>query len=787
MIQSLDAKKWSEAGGKANGLNQLFKIGLTVPPGLVISNLDTETEEQILLAIRALPNELFAVRSSADVEDGVEHSYAGQFKTFLDLGNEKAILSAIQNCQLSKEEANALMYHAERQGDTPINMNVLVQQMITAKWSGVIFSVNPVSNRYDQLLINVVEGPGEALVSGETDADQIELYHHGKIPATRTDSLPDALIEQLRSDCLFAQKQLGYPLDMEFVIDQNDTLWWLQARPITTLRSTHLNELDSPIDYPDHPIYTLGNVGEMMPGAITPLTWSVFGHAVEFAIQDMYKSAGVINKNLEHPRYMKLHYGRMFFDLQAMYDFPQNILLAKKENIDISLTGTILSTNVVEQKASKTKQLIGLLKNIRYNNSAKKRLGKLRTINRSFSIPSTEDLQKMYTKLTAGNTTIANAWADHMCVSANSGALYTALLGVLSGDPLKTEAKHHVLATQLIGEIQGIEGADMLVDMEALLTMIRKDVSAVAAFTQASHLLSYLTEQAPVSTKQAYSNFIHSNGHRGVREAALRSKDWKQDPMPLIDMLYNRLLVPAKAVAEHSQAINYKELLADYSFLKARIIRVLLPKIRLSIVQREEAKSLGIKIQRNLKMAYLHFAQLLVKQQLLDDSDQIFFLQHHELGNLITDRSPTWKKIAEERRTLYPQQMKLEFDHIMYTVPIPKTSVIETNLQAGQLLGTPVSLGKVAGRAFVASSLEDCRDLKEGDVLITEITDIGWTPYFGKIGGLVTEIGSPLSHGAVVAREYGLPAVVSCKDARRVFKTGDWVVLDAFAGTVGLG
>ncbi len=784
MIQTLDAKEWLEAGGKANGLNKLFKVGLNVPPGFVITYLDLENEEEILKAVRALPEGVVAVRSSADVEDNAENSYAGQFKTFLDLEGPTAILKAIQDCRLSISDANALTYHVERHGDEPIYMNVIIQQMIKAKWSGVIFSVNPVLNRHDQLLINVVDGPGEALVSGEKDADQIKLYKHGPIPTSRKDSLSEDLINQLRSDCLFAEKQFGYPLDMEFVIDQNDKLWWLQGRPITTLVPAHLNELDSPVDYPEQPIYTLGNVGEMMPGAITPLTWSVFGHGVEFAIQNMYKACGVINEYLERPRYLKLHYGRMFFDMQAMYDFSQNVLLAKKENIDISLTGTILPTKVVEKKAGKIKQLLGQVNNIRYNNTASKKVKNLREVDQKFSIKTSENIQEMYAHLSAGRTTVFNAWSDHMCVSANSGALYTALLGILSGDPLKTEAKHHVLATKLIGEIKGIEGANMLQDMEELLSMIREDEDNHRSKKNGEDLLNYLNDLAPEPVKEAYQNFMKKNGHRGVREAALRSKDWKQDPLPLADMMFNRLNSTAKVSSSSKPSTNYKELLEGYSSIKCRFILGLLPKIRKSIAQREEAKSLGIRIQRKLKMAYIYFGQSLMKHDLLDDSDQVFFLQHEELGKLISDKSPKWKQTAEKRRILFPEQMKLEFDHILYSVPIPKTKFVRTELEEGALRGTPVSLGKVEGRAFVAYSLEDCRGIKEGDILITEITDIGWSPYFGKIGGLVTEIGSPLSHGAVVAREYGLPAVVSCKNARRAFKTGDRVVLDAYKGTI---
>jgi pyruvate,water dikinase len=168
----------------------------------------------------------------------------------------------------------------------------------------------------------------------------------------------------------------------------------------------------------------------------------------------------------------------------------------------------------------------------------------------------------------------------------------------------------------------------------------------------------------------------------------------------------------------------------------------------------------------------------------LADEDAVFFLTHQELGELLRGRREL-AQIAVSRRQVIDYQMPLHFPEVFSNRPEPlRLQPIEG--KDGALAGKPVSRGAVTGRARVVETLEEAAQLQAGEILIAPITDVGWTPYFSLIAGLATDVGSAVSHGAVVAREYGLPAVVNLRVATSRFQTGDLVTLDGDRGTLTL-
>jgi pyruvate,water dikinase len=164
--------------------------------------------------------------------------------------------------------------------------------------------------------------------------------------------------------------------------------------------------------------------------------------------------------------------------------------------------------------------------------------------------------------------------------------------------------------------------------------------------------------------------------------------------------------------------------------------------------------------------------------------DQIYFLTQEEIGIHLANPDPAWKLKASKRRALLPETDRLIFNEVCFGIPEPVELEEEVIISDGQLKGTPVSGGSVEGRARIVHTLADAEKLQEGEIMVASFTDIGWTPYFSIIAGLITEIGSPLSHGAVVAREYGIPAVVGAKGAKKFLYDGDIVRLDGDRGII---
>jgi pyruvate,water dikinase len=199
------------------------------------------------------------------------------------------------------------------------------------------------------------------------------------------------------------------------------------------------------------------------------------------------------------------------------------------------------------------------------------------------------------------------------------------------------------------------------------------------------------------------------------------------------------------------------------------------------VVDREYTKSQLITIIDLFKTQYARLAELLVVDHLLSDTDLIYFLTHEEIGQLI-EGDTRLLPLAIRRRKAHAIQEELSFDDIYIGKPIAEVFDVEEN--EGVMRGVPVSNGECEGIVHIVYSVDDANTLQKGEIMVARFTDIGWSPYYSIVNGLITEIGSSLSHGAVVAREYGLPTIVNVKGATKILKNGDHIKMNATKGTV---
>jgi pyruvate,water dikinase len=386
------------------------------------------------------------------------------------------------------------------------------------------------------------------------------------------------------------------------------------------------------------------------------------------------------------------------------------------------------------------------------------------------------DALAQWAQLNAALPALNAAFEHHVAGSALSGALVPALLEISAGGKAPTEVDHARVA-QLVGDASGVESADIAGAADRLAAIIvasgQGDVFAGADVGAAT---TWLRHTAPTEVQRSFSAYLARHGHRSVRELELRERPWSDDPEPLVRMLQTsvqgRLAHGARVVQRPVVDIPLA-------------LRPLVAMARAAVRYREACKSLLVKFATPFKHGYRHLGALLVRDGVLLEEESVFFLTHAELGKVVHGRAAPhggWALLARARRAAFAVQSSTVFPSLFRGRPEPVS--LESQAGEGRLVGRPVSPGVVEGRACVVRTLAEASALRPGDILVAPITDVGWTPYFAAIAGLVTDLGSAVSHGAVVAREVGLPCVVNTSVGTLTFRTGDRLRLDGTKGTV---
>ena len=777
----LDAIRDEPVGGKAEGLTRLVRHGFDVPAAFVI----------IGAAAHALPDDLeaqyerigggkVAVRSSAIGEDSSDASFAGQYETVLNVEGVDALRKAIEQCVQSLDNARATAYRSDQTQLRETDMSIVVQQMVDARAAGVLFTANPVNARRDQVVIDAVAGLGEALVSGHATPDHWIVRRDGSVDQQEVQGsepvLSTAEIQALLDGAVDAEARYGAPIDMEWAIDRSGRIRWLQARPITQLPGD-LNELDTSPD-PSH-VYTWCNIGEMMPGAVTPLTFSITGRGIDIGMQQSYRRAGVPVPQTEGLRYVGMYFGHLFLNLSTLSEISAHVAGSSKQQMCVAICGRDIEEIPEPARTSRLRRALSGSRYFYQLVSAARHRRDLDALVADLRVPSTGAPEAIYQAIDQNLHQVWKAYELHLLSSSSSGALSPILLGILAKgeDPSQ---EHHAEVAQMLAGAEGVESADIAEGAERIIDRLVEHPDASVRFSAAdpTEAFEWLCSAESGPAGEELARYLERHGHRAVRELELRQQGWADDPSPLIVSLQSGL----RARIRHGARPKPADRATDAS--EHPILRRLLPIAHAAIRCREHTKSGLVRVTTEFKRAYRGLGKAMADGGLLPDEDAVFFLTHEELGQRIGGRLEL-EEIAESRRRALDFQMPLHFPQLFRDRPEPlRLEAVEG--EDGALLGKPVSRGTVTGRARVVETLEQAAALEAGEILIAPITDVGWTPYFNLIAGLATDVGSAVSHGAVVAREYGLPAVVNLRVATTRFQTGDLVTLDGNRGTLKL-
>ena len=263
-------------------------------------------------------------------------------------------------------------------------------------------------------------------------------------------------------------------------------------------------------------------------------------------------------------------------------------------------------------------------------------------------------------------------------------------------------------------------------------------------------------DQGPVGNR--FRQFLARHGHRGVMEFDFYAEPWGLDPLPLISSLQTMAANPNMFATETKANDDWQTLIENMKPNGNRIIKLFVSYTRDGIVYREMAKSALIRTIHRFRLAYRRLGHLMVKDGMIPDPGLIFFFTHSELQQVINSSGAALINKAIRRRKLHPELRKLVFPEISIGIPQPiqdqPSQQFHSDVHGVQVAGTPVYNGTVRAKVRVAMNLDEARLIQCGEILVTRSTDIGWSPYFPLLSGVVTELGGLVSHGAVVAREY---------------------------------
>jgi pyruvate,water dikinase len=785
-------------------------------------------ENEITDALRTLDGGPVAVRSSAGAEDLPGHSFAGLYDSFLGVRGSAAVAQAVKRCWASLWSDRAFEYRC-RNGfdDRNGSMSVVVQTLVPAEVSGVLFTSDP-RGHADRILIEASFGLGEAIVSGRVSPDRVvlskpdlrivessvsekclqvaigstgEIEEQSVAQEYRTEPcLSNAIIHELGALGLRVEKDLGEPQDVEWALSSGRP-YILQSRPITTLGAGRLAA--------DRQVWSNLNAGEVLPDVVAPMTWSV----VERMIYDVF---GLILGRLgmefgEHKLIGQIA-GRAYFNLNTFTGMMRKIpglgsleptqMFGGRQGDPTAGGGALLQPDDIPDLhfhwirflLSFPRFLAWLL-----SHSTQRGLQFAASLRRDTLRLEQSDLQALSDEalLTRFEYLHNNPRIVMRAVSYGGiGAMFFAPVFSISRRWLGDHDGS--LANRLLGGLGGMESAQSGLDLWALAVFAHENLEVERTLLESSNFAQAESMLPCVSGGPEFLNrwqqFMKRHGHHSRAEIELMNPRWRETPDQVLTMVQSYL----RNVGDRDPAALHRARMAERRRLdgewraklrnpiKRQLFEVALNGARRGCLVRENIKSEAVRRIAHGRAVLLELGRRLSKRDVLEKEDDIFFLDIQEVAPVLCGQHQRHlRETIRLRRAEYQANLQISppavvvgrFDRSAYDAD-------EVDSDVRVLTGLAVSSGVATGRARVILRSDTTEQVEPGEILIAPFTDPGWTPYFIRAGAIVMDLGGLLSHGSVIAREYGIPAVANVGPATRLIRTGQRVHVDGNRGQV---
>ena len=789
----------------------------------IIRNLDiTELTAQIVGQVRRLDlplHGLWAVRSSATNEDGAHASFAGVYRTRLGIPLEEMGL-AVKDLWLSIWDERVLNYHATSGlSGPPPAMAVVIQPLLEALAAGVVYSIHPLTGQATQVVINAVAGLAAALVDGRATPDQymVEMAEDGRpirirertitgqtqalrvtgqglceVPlsddAVGHATLSDDQLFDLACTAKQIEKSFGHPMDIEWLYDDHG-LWLLQARPISGLtRSTQLTNDDCE--------WSRANFKETLPELPSPLGLSFLELFMERHIVSPYRRLGCqIPEGVSSVRTFQ---GRPYINMTLFHSLI--VQLRGDPSLLVEQMGGEILDRVPEAQPlgcfafarASVVMMTEMRKAVHYGPAwfaymkamaSEHRADRLRTISGEDIVLRLDAIAEW---LDEHELTFGIAGGVSQCLNA-LGGLLPRWLG---------EDWRALLNGALQGQAAAIS-AQQIVRLAEIADMVRRDPKATLWFTaEGWDPVEVRRRLEGTDVLRAFNRYLEDYGHRGVGESDVMSPRFADRPELLLTVLRTQILAPASAtpadILQRQTVVRERALVEirarlGWRFHRWAIFSWWYRRLCRFFALREANRHHLMYYSAAGRSLLLRLGEWLVELGRISSLEDIFYFKIEERADLLAGGGSTdWRGVIQARRAERVRHATVSVpDTIRDWKDVARgTDTFSVADSDGIFHGIPISAGQVVGPVRIVRSMEDWSRVCHGDILVVSVIDPGMAPLFGVAAGLVAEMGGTLSHGAIIAREYGLPAVANVPGITTRLKEGDRISLDAERGEV---
>lgn len=813
-LQTGELAKISEMSGKIRGLIEALPI-------------PAEIEEEITAFLEKFGEKnAYAVRSSATAEDLPTASFAGQQDTYLNIIGRDEILKHVSKCWASLFTDRAVIYRMQNQFDhRKVSLSVVIQKMVFPQASGILFTADPITMNRKVTSIDASFGLGEALVSGLVNADNYKVRDgriiDKKIPTKKLaiyalkeggtqekkvaaenqnrQALTDQQILELEKTGRRIEAYFGRPQDIEWCLYEHQ-FFIVQSRPITTLYPVPDRK-----DGKNH-VYMSFSHQQMMTDAMKPLGLSFF----QLGFQDKPE------KKSEEALFLSIG-GRLYFDLAHDLSSPtgRKIVLASMGKIDPLVLNMLKS--LVKRK--------DFLKSLSRSGKGFFSMGtgyfSWGLVVQSIKISRDNDASIVPTLMSQNEASIREL--QHRMESLSGEELFAAVIRELKHmkeavcDPKSMGAVYAgTLASSWInknmekwlGEKNAADSLSKSAANNVTSEMGLELLDVADVVRQSPAVMEYLGHakdqtffedlnglEGGDAVSKSIQAYLEKYGMRCPGEIDITRPRFSEQPTALVPSILSNIknFGPGAHSTRTEQGQleakrNEQDLLNRLEQLpggkqKAKKAREKISVLRNFIGYREYPKYLMVRYYWIIKQALLREADKLVQKGVLREKEDIYYLSFEELREAVRTNRVDYD-IITERKEEYETYTKLTPPRVMTSEGEALSGEYDTgNIPKGALAGIPASSGTVEGRARVVLKIEDAH-MEDGDILVTTFTDPSWTPVFVSIKSLVTEVGGMMTHGSVIAREYGLPAVVGVENATKLIKDGQRIRVNGTEGYV---